>query len=83
MKSYTIWINGKFNYITNNYFWPSNGEQITQYPHTYSYVNDHSTYYDRTTPIWILNIPNSNSYLNAVKSDVLINSILCLNKNLI
>jgi hypothetical protein len=83
MKSYTIWINGKFNYISNNYFWPSNGEQITQYPHTYSYVNDHSTYYDRTTPIWILNIPNSNSYLNAVKSNTLANSILCLNKNLL
>ena len=80
---YSIWINGKYDSIQDKYVWPSTGERITQYPQTYSYVNSHDTYYGRTTPLWVLEVPNSNSFLKASTKDVKANSILCLNKNLL
>jgi hypothetical protein len=80
---YTIWVNGKYNSIKGFYVWPSNGEAIRQFPPTYSYVNDHSTTYGRTTPMWTLNVPNSNSFLNAVVSETLANSFLCMNTDLL
>ena len=83
MRAYYIWINGKYDSIKAKYVWPSNGEPITQYPHTYSSVASHDTYYGRTTPVWVLEVPNSNSYLNAYTKDVKVDSILCLNKNLL
>ena len=37
----------------------------------------------RTTPLWLLSVPNSNSYLRSYSSSVLADSILCLNKDLL
>ena len=81
--TYSIWINAIYNSIKDEYVWVSNGEPITQFPHSYSYVNAHSTFWERTTPLWLLSIPNSNSYLNSGSSNALANSILCLNRDLL
>ena len=81
--TYSIWINGKYDYIQEKYVWPSTGEEITQFPHTYSYVSSHNTFWGRTKPLWILEVPNSNSYLKAYENDAKANSILCLNNNLL
>jgi hypothetical protein len=80
--AYSIWVNAKYDHILNKYVWPSNGEIITQYPKTYTWVDNDSASYNRRTVRWLLTIPNSNSYLQAETSSILANSILCLNRNL-
>ena len=86
MFDYSIFINAKYDSIQKEYVWPSNGELVTQYPHTYNYFNNHysgSMYRWSTTPLWLLSIPNSNSYFQSYENDVKSNSILCLNEDLL
>jgi hypothetical protein len=85
VSQYSIFVNAKYDSIQQRYVWPSNGEPVTQYPHTYDYFNNHysgNTYRWRTTPLWILSIPNSNSYFQSFENDVKSNSVLCLKKDL-
>ncbi len=86
VSTYSIFLNAKYDSIQQRYVWPSNGEVVTQFPPTYLYFNDHyagSTYTWRTTPLWILSIPNSNSYLQSYNKDVKSDTILCFKEDLL